>query len=88
MADKPFTDQDMMAEALTSQKFITTTYNTFANECASPALKSEFVNILNEEHQIEHEIFTEMQKRGWYQTQPADEENVAQAKMKFSNPNR
>lgn len=82
-----FSDQEMMTDALSSQKFITDTYNVFANECASPAVKSEFINILNEEHQIQHEVFSEMQKRGWYQVQQAQQEQINQAKQKYSGMN-
>lgn len=82
-----FSDQEMMTDALSSQKFITDTYNIFANECASPAVKSEFINILNEEHQIQHEVFSEMQKRGWYQVQQAQQGQINQAKQKYSGMN-
>ena len=59
---KPFGDREMMEDVLSSQKFVTEGYNTFANECASPAVMSELMNILNEEHQIQHEVFDEMVK--------------------------
>ena len=65
-----FDDKNMMDDALASQKFITETYNTFANECSDPQLK-------------EHEVFTEMQKRGWYQTEPAEQDKINQAKQKY-----
>lgn len=78
-----FTDQDMMTDALSSQKLITDNYNTFANECANSMVKSELMNLLSEEHQIQHEIFVEMQKRGWYQTEAADQNKINQAKQKF-----
>ena len=78
-----FGDREMMDDALSSQKFITEGYNSFANECATPAIKTEFMNILNEEHQIQHEMFQEMQKRGWYQTEAADQNKVTQAKQKY-----
>jgi spore coat protein CotF len=79
-----FGDKEMITDALTSQKMITSTYNTFANECATPALRSEFMNILSDEHQIQHEIFTEMQKRGWYQVEAAEKTKIDQAKQKFA----
>ncbi|WP_312645224.1 spore coat protein [Hydrogenoanaerobacterium sp.] len=76
-------DKEMMDDALSSQKFVTGGYNNFANECATPALKTDFMNILNEEHQIQHELFLEMQKRGWYQVEAADQNKVTQAKQKY-----
>ena len=78
-----FGDQQMMDDALSSQKFITSTYNTFANECSSAALKSEFMNILSEEHQIQQDIFDDMKKRGWYESREADPEKLEQARKKY-----
>ena len=63
------TDKEMLTDALSSEKFMTDHYNQYANECASPSLMNEFMNLLSEEHQIQHDVFTEMHKRGWYQTQ-------------------
>lgn len=79
-----FSDKDMLTDMLSSQKFATDNYNTFANECATPAVKTDFMNILSEEHQIQNELFTEMQKRGWYPTEAADQNKVNQAKQKYS----
>lgn len=83
MNTNQFGDREMMEDALSSQKFITEGYNSFANECASPSLKTDFMNILNEEHQIQHELFLEMQKRGWYQVEAADQNKVQQEKQKY-----
>lgn len=84
MNNQNLTEQEMLTDALSSQKFMTENYNIFAGECASPAVKADFMNILNEEHQIQHEVFTEMQKRGWYPVEPADQNKINQAKQKFS----
>jgi len=78
-----FGDKDMMTDLLSSQKFETGGYNTSANECACPKLRSDIMNILNEEHQIQSEIFTEMSKRGWYPTEAAEQNKINQVKQKF-----
>ena len=75
-------DREMLTDALSSEKFMTENYNQYANECASPSLMNEFMNLLSEEHQIQHEVFTELQKP----PQKAPAEKVQQAKLKFSNP--
>ncbi|MBQ3049533.1 MAG: spore coat protein [Oscillospiraceae bacterium] len=82
-----FSEKEMLGDMLSSQKFVTDGYNTFAGECATPIIKTEFINILTEEHQIQNEIFLEMQKRGWYQTEAADQNKISQAKLKFSAQN-
>lgn len=84
-ADKAFCDQEILTDLLSSQKFITSGYNSFTNECATPAVKTAFMNILQEEHQIQSDVFCEMQKRGWYPTEAADQNKVNQAKQKFTS---
>ena len=61
-------DQEMLTDMLSSQKMITGNYNTVANEAASDSIKNQFIGILHEEHKMQHDIFLEMQNRGWYQT--------------------
>ena len=78
-------DKEMVNDSIASQKLISNNYNTFANECATPNLRDEFMNILKDENQIEAELFNEMQKRGWYQMQAADQQQVMQAKQKYQN---
>lgn len=86
-ATAQFGDKEKLNDALSSQKMITSSYNTFANECACPSVRSEFMNILNEEHQIQFDVFTAMQQRGWYQVDPADQNKVTQTKQKFQSQN-
>lgn len=76
-------DQEIVNDSIASQKFITESYNTFANECATPNLRDEFMNILKDEHQIQAELFSEAQKRGWYPVKSADEQQIQQAKQKY-----
>lgn len=80
-----FSDKDILTDVLSSQKFVTDGYNSYANECATPAVRTDFVNILNEEHMIQSEVFTEMQGRGWYATEAADQNKVNQAKQKYTS---
>ena len=53
MPKQTLTDREMLTDALSSEKFMTENYNTYANECASPSLMNEFMNLLSEEHQIQ-----------------------------------
>ena len=78
-------DREMLTDALSSEKFMTENYNQYANECASHSLMNEFMNLLSEEHQIQHEVFTELQKRGWYPTTPADQQQIQTVKAKYSS---
>ena len=82
-----FGDREIMDDLLASQKQMTADYNTAANECASSALQSEFMTLLGEEHQIQMEIFQEMQKRGWYPTEQAPRQKIEKAREQFTGTN-
>jgi len=81
----PMQEKELFTDVLSSQKFITETYNTFANECATPTVRDEFMKILTEEHEIQADVFDTMQKRGWYPTPAAEQQKIQQAKQKFQN---
>lgn len=78
-------DKERLSDSLASQKQITSSYNTFAGECVNPQLRNDFLCILKEEHDIQAEIFTQMQSRGWYQVEAADQNKVGQTRQKYSN---
>ena len=80
-------EREILDDILSSQKMITGLYNTSANECAAPVIRDEFLSILSEEHQMQAEVFDEMQKRGWYPVPAAEQQKIAQAKEKFQNAN-
>jgi len=82
---KVLTDQEIMDDILGSQKHITDIYNTYSSECVNPTLRNDFLQILREEHNIQSTVFTDMQKRGWYAPQAAEQQMVDKAKTKYQN---
>ena len=78
------TEKEILQDCLSSQKFTTTNLNTFAGECVCEQLRSAFLNILDDEHRIQADIFNDMSSKGWYPTQPADQQQLQQVKQKYS----
>ena len=76
----PMQDKDRLEDALSSQKFIAEAYNSFANECAAANIRDELLNILQDEHNIQADIFGEMQNP----TTPADQQQIQTVKAKYS----
>ena len=58
-------DEEIITNALQSEEEMTSLYNHFANKCATANVRSEFLKLLNDEHQLQLEIADEMRKRGW-----------------------
>ena len=77
-------DQAILNDALASQKQISSSYNTFAGECVNPQLRSTFLNLLDEEHRIQADLFGDMTARGWYQVEPAEQQKIMQTRQKLS----
>lgn len=79
-----FTDKEILADGLSSQKSATEKFNTFAGECVHDSLRGTMINILEQEHNISTDVFNMMHQRGMYQTPPAEEKKIMETKQKFS----
>jgi len=77
-------EKDMITDALSTQKYLSSTYNDAANEASNPKLRRDFINILNDEHKNEEKLFDAMNQKGWYSPQNADQQRITQAYNKFS----
>ena len=76
-------DKQILEEMLTLQKHTDLNYSMFADECATMAMRTDVMNILNEEHKIQSDLFSEMSANGWYIPCDAESTKVQQAKQKF-----
>ena len=77
------TEKEILQDCLASQKHAAASYNTFAGECVNEQLRTTMLNILDEEHKMQANIFSAMQSNGWYQVEPADQQKIQQARQKF-----
>ena len=77
-------DKELLTDALDAQKAETNHYNTFANECLNSNLRDTFLNILQEEHDIQFDVFNTMHQSGFYPTPPAEQAKIADAKQTHS----
>jgi len=64
-------DQDIMKDMLISEKFACTTCNGAVTEAANPQVLQAMQQVEQNKQQHVHQIFTQMQQRGWYKTTPA-----------------
>ena len=77
-------EQQKMNDLLTSQKFLTSAYNSYCNEAATGSVRAALTSILADEHRIQEEIFTEMNSRGYYPLEKAEENKISSTKQKFA----
>ena len=77
-------EEQKLTDLLSTQKFLTGAYNSYYCEAATGAVKNCLASILQDEHRIQEEIFNEMNNRGWYPLEKAEEAKLNSARQKFS----
>ncbi len=78
-------DQERMTDFICSEKKMSANYDTYASECVNLALRNDFLNILNQSHQTQSDLFQIAQSKGWYQVEQPPASKISQAYTKFSN---
>ena len=78
-------DQERITDFLCSEKKLSANYDSFASECVSLPLRNDFLNLINQSHTTQTELFQLAQTRGWYQVEQAPQNKISQAYTKFSN---
>ena len=84
-ATQVLTEKDILKDSLISEKQMTASYNTYAGECVNQQLKTTMMNILNDVHTIQSDIFTTMQQNGWYQVEAAEQQKIQNARQKLQS---
>ena len=77
-------EEQKLTDLLSTQKFLTGAYNSYYCEAATGSVKNCLSSILQDEHRIQEEIFNEMNNRGWYPLEKAEEAKLNSARQKFS----
>ena len=80
-----FTEQEIINDALSSEKQIISAYGTYLAESTCENLRSEMAKIINDKQQIQYQIFDVMQKKGWYKTKNANLNDVQTASQKYQS---
>ena len=79
-----YTEKEILGDALSTQKATTELFNKSANECVHEDVREVMLDILEEEHEIQQDVFNMMHQQGLYPTPAADEKKVQQLKQQYS----
>ena len=71
-------EKEALDDALTSVKTATGNYNTFSNECVHENVRNVMLKILEQEHEIQDDVFKIMHDKGLYPTPEAESKKVEQ----------
>ena len=79
-----YTEKEILGDALSAQKATTALFNTSANECVHEDVRQTLMHILNEEHEIQQDVFEMMHAQGYYPTPAAEMKKVEETKQQYS----
>ncbi|MFG6372539.1 MAG: spore coat protein [Oscillospiraceae bacterium] len=80
------TDQERMTDLIFCEKKMSDNYSIWASECTNTQLRDTFLDLLNQSHKTQTDLFQTAQQKGWYKTIPqAQPDMVQQAYQQFSS---
>lgn len=77
-------DRDLMENMLLLEKGVCDLYLHGAIEASSTDVHRTFTDSLNSSLQMQEQIYSKMEQKGWYQTQQADQSKLQSVRMKFT----
>lgn len=84
MQNNTFAEKEQITDLLSAEKFLASNYNSFLLESATPEMVRCFSTLLSDTHNMQQNIFQEMQTRGWYPVTKAEDTKINQTKQKFT----
>lgn len=78
-----YTKKEILGDALSTQKATTELFNKASNECVHEDVRETLLDILEEEHEIQQDVFVMMHSEGLYPTPVAEDKKVEQLKQQY-----
>ena len=80
---KTWGEKEILTDALNSEKYLCTMYQSDLTESATPEVAGCLHSIWNDQQHTAKRIYEEMSRRGWYPVEQAETSKVEQTKQKF-----
>lgn len=77
------TDRDRLNDILSTEKYLTDSFNVSAREASHDGLHQQIMQLFNETHQVARNVYNLMYQKGWYQLESANPQKVSQTAQKF-----
>lgn len=82
-AQKPLTEEEMAFSLLFDQKDLMSNTVAGLEEIGQKALRQVVCDTFHEMEQDQLDLFAIMQQQGWYETKPANAQDISAAKQKY-----
>lgn len=85
MSNTNFSEKEVLSDALNTEKTATDHYNSFANECLHESVRHTMLHCLEQEHDIQQDLFEIMHAKGYYPTPAAEDKKIQNAVQTFAS---
>jgi spore coat protein CotF len=75
--------QEIFEDMRISEEQLSAAYNGYIGEASSQVLYSELLGILNDEHEMKSEVYSEQRKRGWSRPTVAKQDEIDHIRKKY-----
>ncbi|UOQ46014.1 spore coat protein [Halobacillus salinarum] len=77
-------ERDFLNDQLTTEKYMTASYNIALNEASNQELYQDLATIFKETQDCQRNLYNLMFKNGWYSLEQAEQMKVQQAYQQFN----
>ena len=77
-------DRDFINDQLTTEKYMTSSYNIALNEASHSQLYNDLAGIYQESQDCQRELYNMMFRKGFYALEAADQQKLDQSYQQFS----
>lgn len=78
-------DRDRINDILALEKYLTDSFNVAVREASHEDLHRDLMQILNETHECQYNLFKQMFQKGWYKLEAEQQPALEQTYQQFSN---
>ncbi|MFB5191747.1 spore coat protein [Alicyclobacillus fastidiosus] len=76
-------DRDYLNDVLSTEKYLTDSFNIAAREASHDALFQDVMQVLTENHTLARNTYNLMFQKGWYKVEKADAQKIQQTANQF-----
>jgi spore coat protein CotF len=76
-------ERDFINDLLTTEKYMTTSYNMALNEASHDGLYNDILQIFSETQNCQRNLYNLMFRKGWYGIESADQQKLQQSYQQF-----
>ncbi|MCQ6275629.1 spore coat protein [Bacillus sp. V3B] len=78
-------DRDFSNDLLTTEKYMTDSYNSALNEASHEALYQDILAIFTETQNEQRQLYNLMFQKGWYKLEQEEQQKLQQKYQQFQN---